>query len=270
MGGKQIEVRCKKLPYTNIQNKLIWDERLRPQTKWVLIAMLSLPDDWDYSIRGLAKKTGLAKETISKMLGELEQAGYLKRKPQRHGEDGRFAGTEYILTDVAGEFGEESEGEEEAPCPNLPRTVKPCPVNSPQQNNILQTNILTNTPYSPPQGDGDGDKPSSSGTGEGELSQAKYKPEWFNIFYKIYPRHEGRKDAIKAWDKLKPSLELCRVMEAAIQKARESPKWQEEGGRYIPHASSWLNGRRWEDEIQPVAPESPSNEPLRGKGVRYE
>ena len=71
MGDRQIEVRCQKLPYTNIQNKLIWDERLRPQTKWVLIAMLSLPEDWDYSIRGLAKKTGLAKETISEMTADL-------------------------------------------------------------------------------------------------------------------------------------------------------------------------------------------------------
>ena len=248
MGGKQIEVRCQKLPYTNIQNKLIWDERLRPQTKWVLIAMLSLPDDWDYSIRGLAKKTGLAKETISKMLGELEEAGYLKRKPQRHGEDGRFAGTEYILTDVAGEFGEEAEEEECAPCPSLPCTVKPCPVNSPQQNNILQTNILNNTPYSPPQGDGAADL--------------------FERFWRSYPNKKAKEKARRAWNRIKPDLDLCRKMAAALELDKKSHEWQKEGGRYIPHPATWLNGRRWEDEhAAPALP--PPDTPLRGEGVTY-
>lgn len=118
-------------------------------------------------------------------------------------------------------------------------------------------------PYSPPTGDEEG-----NGTNKSKLSQAKYKPEWFNIFYELYPRHEGRQDAIKAWDKLKPSLELCRIMEVAIRAARGSPEWQKDGGRYIPHASSWLNGRRWEDE-HTVSQIPPSEEPLRGEGVRY-
>ena len=250
MGGKQIEVRRKKPAYTNIQNKLIWDENLRPQTKWVLIAMLSLPDDWDYSIRGLSSKTGLAKETISKMLTELERAGYLKRKPQSHGEGGRFAGTEYILTDVAWDFSG-------TPCPSLPCTAEPCTVNSPQQNKDKQTKEQIN-PYSPLNGDGGG-----------QISQAKYRPEWFNIFYDLYPVHKGRGAAIKAWDKLKPSLELCKVMEAAIKSAKDSPEWMKEGGKFIPHPASWLNGRRWEDEI-PTLDELPSENLLRGKGVRYE
>lgn len=133
MDNRQIEIRRKKPPYTNIQNKLIWDEALRPQTKWVLIAMLSLPDDWDYSVRGLAAKTKLSKDTIAKMMAELELAGYLMRKPQAHGGKGRFGLVEYILTDVAFDFGEPS------PCPSLPYTVEPCTVNSPQQNKDKQT-----------------------------------------------------------------------------------------------------------------------------------
>lgn len=258
MGGKQIEVRRKKPAYTNVQNKLIWDENLRPQTKWVLIAMLSLPDDWDYSIRGLSAKTGLAKETISKMLGELESAGYLKRKPQSHGEGGRFAGTEYILTDVAWDFSD-------APCPSLPCTVEPCTVNSPQQNKDKQTKEQIN-PYSPLEGDGEvGKKPQE----ETEVSQAKWHPEWFEIFYKLYPVRKGRAQAIKAWDKLKPSLELCKVMEAAIRSALNSPEWKKDGGAYIPHPASWLNGKRWEDE-QTAPDVSPPEGVLRGKGVRYD
>lgn len=266
MSGTQIEVRRKKSPYTNIQNKLIWDENLRPQTKWVLIAMLSLPDDWDYSIRGLSAKTGLAKETISKMLSELERAGYLRRKPQSHGEGGRFAGTEYILTDVAGDFSEAPDGSEGAPCPILPCTVEPCTVNSPQQNKDKQTKEQI-PPYSPPTGDGESKDLSTEEMGEKELSQAKYKPEWFNRFYDRYPLHKGRAAAIKAWDKLKPSYDLCVRMAAALERDMRSEQWQKDK-QYIPHPSSWLNGRRWEDEEEPPSPvEESSWAPDRG---RYE
>ncbi len=115
--------------------------------------------------------------------------------------------------------------------------------------NYHDTNI---PPYSPPTGDG-GEK--SQGKCEAELSQAKYKPEWFNIFYTLYPRREGRKGAIKAWDKLKPSLELCKVMEVAIRNAQESV-WKGKERNYIPYPATWLNGRRWEDENIPSSADS--------------
>lgn len=254
MGGKQIEVRCKKSPYTNIQNSLIWDERLRPQTKWVLIAMLSLPDDWDYSIRGLAKKTGLSKETISKMLVELEQAGYLYRKPQSHGEGGRFAGTEYILTDdpscIEDIAEEEATPEVSAPCPNLLDTDAPCPnlpctVNSPQQNNII-TNIPPIVPH------------------KGDVA-----PDLFERFWKAYPIKKAKERARRAWRKIHPDIELCRKMAAALELDKQSDEWKRDGGRYIPHPATWLNGKRWEDEHLAVDLPPAIDAPLRGEGVVY-
>lgn len=244
MGKEQIEVRRKKSPYTNVQNKLIWDGNLRPQTKWLLIAMLSLPDDWDYSIRGLAKKTGLAKETISKMLGELESTGYLMRKPQGHREDGRFSGAQYILTDVAGDFSEASDWSECAPCPSLPCTAEPCTVNSPQQNNKQQTN---NTPYSPPKGDG--------------------AEELFEQFWKAYPCKKAKEKARRAWNRLRPGEDLFRSMMHALEMDKRSPAWQKEEGRFVPYPATWLNGRRWEDERK--EPQEKPDAPLRGEGVRY-
>ena len=253
MGGKQIEVRRKKLPYTNVQNHLIWDKNLRPQTKWLLIAMLSLPEDWDYSIRGLSAKTGLAKETISKMLGELEQAGYLRRKPQSHGEGGKFAGAEYILTDVPGEFGEPEippQGSVPQPCPSLPCTAEPCTVNSPQQNKDKQTKEII-PPIVPHEGDG---SPSSD--------------ELFERFWRAYPYKKAKEKARRAWKRLKPDISLCRVMSDALEIDKQSDAWQRENGRFIPYPATWLNGRRWEDEH--TAPEPLPNQPLRGEGVTYD
>lgn len=167
MQDRQIEVRRRKLPYTNVKNDLIWDSRLRLQTRFALIAMLSLPEDWDYSIRGMAAKLEVSKDTMARMVKELEEAGYLKRTAQEHSASGQFGRARYILTDVPNDFGEDEADDienpeaepdgpdqpEEAnglPCPDLPYTVQPYTKNSPQQNNKEQTN--KQDPLKPPSG----------------------------------------------------------------------------------------------------------------------
>ena len=78
----------------------------------------------------------------------------------------------------------------------------------------------------------------------------------FERFWSAYPPRQGKrggkKAARRAWDKLKPDLALCRRMAAALDRDKRSPQWQEAHGKYIPMASTWLNGRAWEDEY--IAP----------------
>ena len=38
-------------------------------------------------------------------------------------------------------------------------------------------------------------------------------------------------------------------MLAAIERQKQTAQWKENGGQYIPHPATWLNGRRWEDEV---------------------
>ena len=79
----------------------------------------------------------------------------------------------------------------------------------------------------------------------------------FERFWRAYPprggKRRGKAQAQKAWRKLKPDLPTCRRMAAALEEDKNSDEWQRENGRYIPMASTWLNGRRWEDE--PAGPE---------------
>jgi len=49
----------------------------------------------------------------------------------------------------------------------------------------------------------------------------------------------------------------------------QSESWNRDGGRYIPHPSTWLNGRRWEDELAP-APPSPTFEQPRQEAWGWE
>lgn len=98
------------------------------------------------------------------------------------------------------------------------------------------------TPCSPPAGDAPAEK------SEPKKSEPKYKPDTFDYFWQRYPKKKSRQAAIRAWDKLQPDKELCYTMLAALERDRRSPQWMEEDGQYIPHFSTWLNQRRWEDE----------------------
>lgn len=64
----------------------------------------------------------------------------------------------------------------------------------------------------------------------------------FESFWKIYPRKIGRKDAERAWKKIKDDPNAIIVALIKQKKAWQDPK-------FIPHASTWLNGERWNDEI---------------------
>jgi hypothetical protein len=71
----------------------------------------------------------------------------------------------------------------------------------------------------------------------------------FDEFWKLYPRKESKQQAKKAWMKLKPDQNLFILIANALEYRRQTKEWISEGGRYIPHPATWLNGRRWEDEL---------------------
>lgn len=76
----------------------------------------------------------------------------------------------------------------------------------------------------------------------------------FECFWKEFPRKVSRQASIKAWTKLSPSAELVAEIMAGLEKHKATEQWTNHNGQYIPHASTWLNGRRWEDEIKEGKP----------------
>jgi hypothetical protein len=73
----------------------------------------------------------------------------------------------------------------------------------------------------------------------------------FDLFYKSYPRHEAKKKAQEVWKKINPDNGLFEKIMAALDNQKRS-KWQGVEKKYIPLPATWLNGRRWEDEIPEV------------------
>lgn len=72
----------------------------------------------------------------------------------------------------------------------------------------------------------------------------------FNRFWEAYPRKTAKQQAFKAWAKLNPDSELVERIIAAIERQKQSDQWKRDNGQFIPYPTTWLNGGRWEDEVQ--------------------
>ena len=66
--------------YTVMSNFHLKDKRLSLKAKGLLSQMLSLPDDWDYTLSGLCFINRESKDAIRSAINELERAGYIRRR----------------------------------------------------------------------------------------------------------------------------------------------------------------------------------------------
>jgi hypothetical protein len=85
--------------YTVMSNHHFKEKKMSLKAKGLLSLMLSLPDDWDYSISGLATLSKDGKDSIMSALAELEKFGYLTRTRLTN-EKGQFAGVEYNIFEI--------------------------------------------------------------------------------------------------------------------------------------------------------------------------
>ena len=74
--------------------------------------------------------------------------------------------------------------------------------------------------------------------------------ESFDSFWAVYPNKKAKEAARKSFLKLKPNAELLAEMLKAIEIQKTTPQWLKDDGQYIPMPSTWLNQKRWEDEIK--------------------
>lgn len=88
----------KRSNYTVVDNTFIRDMNLSMKAKGLMLLMLSLPPEWDYSVAGLAAICKEGMTAIRGALKELEECGYLRRE-RRNSEKGYFV-YEYILSEI--------------------------------------------------------------------------------------------------------------------------------------------------------------------------
>lgn len=201
--------------YTSVPQGIFRDKRLSLKDIGLLTCMLSLPDNWEFSENGLeAIFPNDGQTSIRTGLKKLEQTGYLSRKRQR-GENGQITGVVWHLRDT--------------PCGDKPHC----------ENHSLENPNWANQPQ--------------SNTKQSNTKESITKEDtscMFETFWKAYPRKVNKQGAEKAFKKLKPNDDLFKAIMDGLENQKKSKQWTRDNGQYIPHASTWLNGKRWEDELE--------------------
>ena len=104
--------------YTVISNHHLRDTGLSLKSKGLLSMMLSLPEDWNYTTRGLAKICKEGTDSIGSALKELERAGYIVRNRLRDSK-GKIVDVEYVIYETP------HPPEPDGPCEVEPDTACP-------------------------------------------------------------------------------------------------------------------------------------------------
>lgn len=101
--GRRCEDGCfrieKTRDYTVMSNHHLKDRTLTLKSKGLLSMMLSLPDEWNYTTRGLAAICREGVDSIGAALKELENHGYIRRTQLRD-EKGKITDTEYVIYEM--------------------------------------------------------------------------------------------------------------------------------------------------------------------------
>lgn len=105
--------------YTVMSNHHLRNAGLSLKSKGLLSMMLSLPEDWNYTTRGLAKICKEGTDSIGSALKELERAGYIVRNRIRDSK-GKIVDVEYVIyeTPHPPDTGQPCEDEPDTACPD--------------------------------------------------------------------------------------------------------------------------------------------------------
>ena len=82
--------------YTVMSNHHLRNKNLTLKAKGLLSQMLSLPEDWDFTLAGLSYINREKIDAIREAIRELEKAGYIVRSRERD-EKGRLRGADYVI-----------------------------------------------------------------------------------------------------------------------------------------------------------------------------
>jgi hypothetical protein len=196
-------------------------------------------------IRTIATDLGLSEDTVKQSIRRLCAAGLIRKTP---GSRGRKHSNRYsVCLEKRGAerpISDDTKGAQSA-------------VLDEQKSGALAEEIGRTAPQSI---SGGNHKTSSSTRTTGQ-PQAKtrrrkkaqsieYTPE-FERFWDVYPRKEKKVAAFELWAEFAPDAQLVETIVASVRQHIQSAQWSqslaEDGGKYVPLATTFLNQRRWED-----------------------
>ena len=139
--------------YTVMSNHHLRDTGLSLKAKGLLSMMLSLPEEWNYTTRGLAAICKEGTDCIGSALRELEQTGYIVRNRIRDGK-GKIVDVEYIIYETPRKrnapLPEPGQPDTENPDMDIPCPEKPSQLNKDREKKEGIKKDLENTDFTNP------------------------------------------------------------------------------------------------------------------------
>ena len=110
--------------YTSMSNYHLKDMRLSLKAKGLLSVILSLPENWDYSVHGLSYICKEGQDAIREAIRELENAGYVFRSRNRN-KKGQLKNAEYVIYEEPQDRPAEADEESAQPKETVPMQETP-------------------------------------------------------------------------------------------------------------------------------------------------
>lgn len=246
--------------YSVIPSVILFREDLAANAKLLYAVLTNLCDNQGYcwaSNEYLAGVFGVSESTVTRWISQLERLGVIRSEmiPNAKGTERRIYAGIFVVSE-----GGVSKNEERGVRKNAERGVRKNE-DTPKGRIYNINNQTVNIPPISPQGgmarDADDISPARKTRYE-HKDTSDWKPDRFEGFWTYYRKlspgvNSSRQATIRAWDKLRPSDELIDQMGKALRRYSATDEWRRGVG--IPHASTWLNQRRWEDaEYLPDSP----------------
>ena len=179
-----------------MSNYHLRNKELSLKAKGLLTLMLSLPDDWDYSVLGLASLSKDGKDAVMTTLDELKTNGYLTMTQTRD-DKGHLSGWTYDVYETPNTENTESE----KPYAENPNTGNPLQLNTNKQN----TKIIEDNNYSRINTSNNNISSKKEKKSKKEFDLSFIEPDFSDIFTQWLEYKHERKESYKT----QRSLELC-------------------------------------------------------------
>jgi hypothetical protein len=209
--------RYKSKDHVTINNAIMKERDITLKAKGLFSLVMSLPDDWDFSIKGICAIIKENYTAVNSAINELIEAGYCRR--ERIKENGKFVGCNY-------EFSEVKMGSPRLGFLN---------VENPRVENLNDNN---NSSINTPIIDKENEYKRLSNDNQKETD------ELFETFWSLYDYKKGKDKALKSWKRLKKDEK-----EKAIKCISEYKEDCRRNSRQMKHPSTFLNQKTWEDDF---------------------
>ena len=212
--------------YAIIPANVRYDKELTPNAKLLYAEITALANEKGYcwaSNDYFANLYKVSKFTVSKWISQLDKKNYINteiiyKKGTKQVENRYIR----IQKDPINEISNRYCQNEQDPIVEISNT----PIDKISKDNNKYINNTINNKY--------------------ELKEI-YKERFFQ-FYELYPRKVKKKDTEKWFLKNKPNEELFNKIIEGLEKHLKSKQWKDK--QYIPYPTTWLNGERWNDEVE--------------------